>query len=187
MDTWVWVVIAIAVIVVIAAVAVSMARKRRTAALREQFGPEYDRTVGLAEDLKAAEGELVARRERRRGLDIRPLSSSARDGYVQAWREIQAGFVEEPASALIQADRLVLIVMRERGYPTDDFDQRAADISVDHPRVVDHYRAAHAISYRAEAQQTDTEEMRQGFMHYRALFEDLLEVQDNQVREAREA
>jgi hypothetical protein len=186
-DTWVWIVIAIVAVIVIVAVAVSIVGKRRTTSLRDQFGPEYERTVGLAEDRRAAEGELAARRERRQGLDIRPLSPSARDGYVERWRRVQAGFVDEPGAALMQADRLVLIVMRERGYPMDDFEQRAADISVDHPDVVDHYRAAHATSDRAEADRADTEEIRKGFVHYRALFEDLLEVDDDRAREAREA
>jgi len=180
--------IAIVAIAVLAIVVMWIARKRRTAALREQFGPEYARTVGLAEDLKTGEGELAARRERRQRLDIRPLSPSARDGYANAWRDIQAGFVDEPATALMKADRLVMTVMSERGYPMDDFEQRAADISVDHPGVVDHYRAAHTISANAEAQRADTEEMRQGFVHYRALFVDLLDVghDEVQVRQARE-
>jgi hypothetical protein len=185
-DTWVWIVIAIVAAIVIVAVAVSIVGKRRTTMLRDQFGPEYDRTVGLAEDRRAAEGELAARRERRRGLDIRPLSPSVRDGYVERWRLVQAGFVDDPGESLMKADRLVLIVMRERGYPMDDFEQRAADISVDHPGVVDHYRAAHAISGSAEEQQATTEDIRQGFMHYRALFEDLLEVEEDQVPHARE-
>jgi hypothetical protein len=186
-DAWVWIVIGIVAIAVIAVVVVAAARRRRTAMLREQFGPEYDRTIGLAEDRRAAEGELAARRERRARLDIRPLSPSARDGYLEAWRGVQAGFVDEPAASLLQADRLVLIVMRERGYPMDDFEQRAADISVDHPSVVESYRAAHAISESTEADRATTEDIRQGFVHYRTLFEDLLDVNGGQLRAAREA
>jgi hypothetical protein len=100
---------------------------------------------------------------------------------------VKSGFVDEPAVSLIEADRLVLIVMRERGHPMDDFEQRAADISVDHPQVVEHYRAAHAISESTNAQQATTEDMRLGLVHYRALFEDLLGVDEERLREAREA
>lgn len=185
MDAWVWILIGIAVIVVIAAVAWSAAEKRRTTTLREQFGPEYDRTIGVMDSRRDAEGELAARRERRAGLDIHPLTASAQDRYVQAWRGVQSGFVDEPAASLIEADRLVLIVMRDRGYPMEDFEQRAADISVDHPDVVENYRVAHAISQNAQAEDATTEDMRQGLVHYRALFDDLLGADGDQLREAR--
>ena len=184
MDAWVWIVIAIVVIAVIAAIWLA-ARRRRTTMLREQFGPEYDRTVGLTDDRREAEGALAARRERRARLDIRPLSPSARDRYADAWRDVQAGFVDEPAASLVEADRLVLVVMRERGYPMDDFDQRVADISVDHPDVVEHYRVAHTISLDAADDRVTTEDMRQGIVHYRALFEDLLGEDGEQLSEAR--
>jgi hypothetical protein len=186
-EAWVWIVIAVVLVAIVAAVAWAAAKKRRTTMLREQFGPEYGRTIGLMDNRREAEGELAARRERRAGLDIRPLTPSARDRYAEEWRGVQSGFVDEPAASLLEADHLVLIVMRDRGYPMDDFDQRAADVSVDHPRVVEHYRAAHRISDLADAQQATTEDMRQGLVHYRALFEDLLGVPGGQLREAREA
>jgi len=186
MDAWVWIVIAVVLILLLGAVAWAVSRERRTTRLREQFGPEYDRTVGVTDSRRDAETELDARRERRAALDIHPLTAASRDRYAEAWRGVQSGFVDEPAASLAEADRLVLIVMRERGYPMDDFEQRAADISVDHPQVVEHYRAAHAISERTNAQQATTEDMRQGLVHYRALFEDLLGVDEEQLREARE-
>src|SRR4249920_2247108 len=120
MDTWVWIVIAV---LVIAAIAWAMRARRKTATLQEQFGPEYERTMRVSESRRDAENELSARRERRAALDIRPLSPSARDRYADAWRDVQAGFVDEPATSLVEANRLVLIVMRERGYPMDDFEQ----------------------------------------------------------------
>ena len=161
------------------------ATKRRTTSLQEQFGPEYDRTMRVSESRREAENELSARRERRAALDIRPLSPSARDRYADAWREVQAGFVDEPTASLVEANRLVLIVMRERGYPMDDFEQRVADISVDHPDVVEHYRAANAISADAADERMTTEDMRQGLVHYRALFTDLLGTDEEQLRQAR--
>ena len=187
MDAWVWIVIAVVLILLLGAVAWAVSRERRTTRLREQFGPEYDRTVGLNDNRREAESELAARRERRAALDIHPLTPASRDRYAEAWRGVQSGFVDDPAASLIEADRLVLIVMRERGYPMDNFEQRAADVSVDHPLVVEHYRAAYAISERTNARQATTEDMRQGLMHYRALFEDLLGVGETQLREAREA
>ena len=184
MDTWAWIVIAIVALAVIVVAIWAAVAKRRTTTLRDQFGSEYERTMDLSDSRRDAESELSARRERRAALDIRPLSPSARDRYADAWRDVQAGFVDEPAASLVEADRLLLIVMRERGYPMDDFEQRVADISVDHPEVVEHYRIAHVISVDAEDQRVTTEDMRQGLVHYRALFEDLLGEDDEQLRKA---
>jgi hypothetical protein len=174
MDAWVWIVIAVAALVVVALIAWAAARNRRTTGLRDQFGPEYDRTVGRTDSRKEAEAELAARRERRASLDIRPLSPAARDRYVREWTTVQSRFVDSPRDALREADALVTDLMRARGYPMDDFEQRAADVSVDHPRVVEHYRVANRIAHRRE---TSTEDQRQGIVHYRALFEELLEVE----------
>jgi hypothetical protein len=162
-----------AVLVVTAIVAWTAARKRRTEGLQEQFGPEYDRTISQTDTRREAEAELEARRARREELDIRPLTPAARDRYASTWTTVQSRFVDEPTTSLREADRLVADLMRERGYPMDDFEQRAADVSVDHPQVVAHYRVAHEISGRSES---STEDMRQGMIHYRALFEELLEV-----------
>ncbi|MGH7357355.1 MAG: hypothetical protein ACREJR_00915 [Candidatus Rokuibacteriota bacterium] len=176
MDTWMWFVLVAAAIAVVALIAWATSRSRRTAGLRDQFGPEYDRTVERTDSRREAEAELAARRERRKELDIRPLTPAARDRYHQAWIEVQARFVDQPATSLREADMLVTRLMRERGYPMDDFGQRVADVSVDHPRVVEHFRAAQGISGKTESNGASTEELRQGLVHYRMLFEELLEV-----------
>jgi FtsZ-interacting cell division protein ZipA len=175
METWVWIVIAAAVVVAIVLLALWAAnRKRRTTQLREGFGPEYDRTVEETGSRRKAESELTGREKRREELDIRPLAPGARDRFADRWRTVQERFVDDPDGALREAHELVVLVMAERGYPTDDFEQRAADVSVDHPHVVENYRAAHAISQRDDA---DTEEQRQAMKHYRSLFDELLEAE----------
>jgi hypothetical protein len=174
MDTGLLVTILV-VIVLLALLAFFAGRQRRSRKLQETFGPEYDRTVGQAGDRRAAEAELQERAERRQGFDIVPLEPEARARYLEAWRNTQAQFVDEPAEATREADRLITSVMRDRGYPVDDFEQRAADISVDHPQVVDDYRAAHAIADANDRSEASTEELRQALVHYRSLFEELLE------------
>ncbi len=175
MPAWAWIVIAVVVIAAIALAVWAAMRKRRTESLRQQFGSEYDRTVEETGAARDAESELERRRRRREELDIRPLAPGARQRYADDWRSVQARFVDDPSGAVAQADTLVTQVMRERGYPMDDFDQRAADVSVDHPGVVGDYRAAHDISTRSANGDADTEDLRQAMVHYRALFEDLLE------------
>jgi hypothetical protein len=178
MPVWGWVLIA-AAIVVIAAVAIIVTRwansRKRTERLKERFGPEYERTVGEAGEQSTAEDELAARERKRDKLDIVPLSPGAREKYADSWRTVQTAFVDNPSSAVGDADRLVTQVMRDRGYPIDDFDQRAADISVDHPKVVENYRTAHSIYLLQEEGDVGTEDQREAFVHYRALFEKLLE------------
>jgi hypothetical protein len=172
---WVWVLIAIAAVVVLALVVWSALRARRRRTLREGFGPEYDRTVAESPSRREAEAELAARRERREQLDVKPLSPEARDRYADSWQATQARFVDDPGGAIAEADVLIQRVMRERGYPVEDFDQRAADVSVDHPEVVNNYRAAHGISIAHEREKASTEDLRQAMVHYRALFAELLE------------
>jgi hypothetical protein len=174
MDTGLLVAILV-VLVLLALLAFFAGRQRRSRKLQDTFGPEYERTVAETGDRKAAEAELVDRAERRAGFDIVPLEPEARTRYVEAWRHTQAQFVDEPAEATREADRLITSVMRDRGYPVDDFDQRAADLSVDHPQVVDDYRAAHAIAVRNDRSEASTEDLRQALVHYRSLFEELLE------------
>jgi len=175
MDTGLLVAILI-VLALLVVLALFAGRRRRSRKLREQFGPEYDRTVAEAGDRKEAESRLQERTARRQGLDVVPLDPADRDRYVEAWRQTQARFVDEPAEATREADRLITAVMRQRGYPIDDFEQRAADISVDHPQVVDDYRAAQAIASANERSEASTEDLRQALVHYRSLFEELLEV-----------
>ena len=186
MDAWVWIVIAVVAIVVIAIVAFALARKRHHEELREQFGPEYDRAIGDAGDVRRGESELDARRERREQLNIRPLDPDAAKEYGRRWDETQRRFVDDPEGALTEADVLIVRVMRDRGYPMDDFDQRSADISVDHPDVVQHYRSAHDISTRVQDddQQVSTEDLRQGLVHYRELFIRLLGPDDRRAATA---
>ena len=175
METWVWIVIAVAAVVVLALLLWRAREARRRRELQGTFGPEYERTVEEAESKREAEAELRERQERREGLEIRPLAPGARDRYLRAWEQTQARFVDDPAAAVGEADDLIQDVMRERGYPVEDFDQRAADLSVDHPGVVDHYRSAHNIARRHVRGEADTEELRQALVHYRSLFDELLE------------
>jgi hypothetical protein len=174
METW-----QIAVIVVVALVVVAggwmVVQRQRTQKLTEKFGPEYQRTVEASGDQRAAERELQARTERVKSFEIRALSTEQRDQYLASWKESQAHFVDDPSGAISQADVLVQQVMLARGYPMADFEQRAADISVDHPHVVDEYRAAHNVAERHATGGVETEDLRQAMVHYRALFDDLLE------------
>ena len=178
MDAAIWVVIAIVALVVIGLLVWFAMNKQRSGQLREVFGPEYDRTVEESEDRKAAESELLERRKRVEEFDIRPLDPAERTRFASRWIAVQSRFVDDPKSALGEADELVTEVMSERGYPMDDFDQRAADVSVDHPRVVEDYRAAHGISERVGSNDATTEDMRQALVHYRSLFSELLEESD---------
>jgi len=165
-------VLIVVVVVLLAIVGVLAYQRRRSAQLQQGFGPEYDRAVEEHGDQRAAESELLERRQRRSRFEVRPLGAAARDRYAERWRATQAQFVDQPASALGDADTLVAEVMRDRGYPVEDFEQRAADVSVDHPTVVEHYRKAHAIHTRSRA---STEDLREAMLHYRALFDELLE------------
>lgn len=171
--TSLYIIVAVLVVVAIAIIIV-VAQRGKSARLQHRFGPEYERTVRETGDRKEAERELAAREARVRKFHIEELPAGARERYTEEWRTVQSHFVDEPRSALGEADRLVSNVMRDRGYPLEDFDQRAADISPDHPAVVDNYRAAHAIATRTETGEVSTEDMRQAMVHYRTLFDDLL-------------
>ena len=174
------VIIAIVVVVVLLLVAGVVAarlgeRKRRSKQLRDRFGPEYDRAVEQHGGRKEAEAKLEERRERREKLEIRQLEPDQRERFTEEWRRVQGRFVDAPQEAARESDHLVKEVMRQRGYPIEDFDQRAEDISVDHPHVVENYRAAGRIAERNERGEASTEDLRQATVHYRELFEDLLE------------
>lgn len=175
MDAWVWIVIIVAAIVILGLVAWKLGTRMRTERLQRRFGPEYGRAVEQAESRRAAESELGARMKRRKELEIRPVSPESADRYTVEWRDVQARFVDQPNQAVKDADRLVTRLMEERGYPTEDFEQRVADISVDHPRVVENYRGAHAVWASNEQGKAGTEDLRQAVIHYRSLFEELLE------------
>jgi hypothetical protein len=180
MATGVWVLIIIAAVVVLAVIAMA-ARQRRTAALRERFGPEYDRAVEAREDRRLAEAELRDRERQRARLDIRPLPADMRVRFAGEWRDAQQLFVDQPAEAVVAADGLIYSVMEARGYPMGDFDAQADLVSVDHPGVVENYRFAHAIHQRSQAEQASTEELREALLRYRSLFEELLEADDGQA------
>lgn len=166
------VVLVLAVVAVAAAVAVQARRRQQ---LKGTFGPEYDRTVEQAGGTRAAERELVDRARRHDELDIHPLSQDDRAQHAERWRRAQERFVDEPEQAVREADGLIAQVMQQRGYPVGDFDQQARDVSVEHARVVEHYRAAHAISDRSDRGEASTEDLRAAMVHYRVLFDELLE------------
>ncbi|MBV8050623.1 MAG: hypothetical protein JOZ80_05510 [Acidobacteriaceae bacterium] len=167
------IVLAIAV-VVLAVIGFLFTRKRRSEKLRERFGPEYDRVVRQQGDARKAEGVLEFREKRREKFKIRSLSPADRSSFEYRWNEVQRQFVDDPRGAVTLADSLVTDVMQSRGYPIGDFDQRAADISVDHPVVVENYRAAHDIALRHSRGEAGTEDLRKAMVHYKTLFEELL-------------
>lgn len=169
-----WVLLAV-VVVLLVIIGVLVARRQQSRRLKDEFGPEYGRVVAERGDQRAAEKELADRRQRVGKFEIRHLDPSAREHYLEQWAAAQRYFVDQPAGAVGEADELVQQVMHDRGYPVaEDFEQRAADISVEHPAVVENYRAAHGISIQARTAQASTEQLRQAMVHFRALFDDLL-------------
>jgi hypothetical protein len=184
MDLTVLIVVVI-LLALLAVGAVFFLQQRKRTHLREQFGPEYERTVQQTGDRTAAERELERREQRVRTLEIRPLAAEQRARFVLAWKNVQAQFVDAPAESITEADRLVTELMQTRGYPVGDFEQRTADISHEHPRVVENYRAARDISQRNRRGEASTEDLRQAMVHYRSLFEDLLETHPHDQTEVR--
>lgn len=178
------IVVVIVAVVVVAAVALVTSRKRRSLKLRERFGPEYDRVLKQEGDARKAEGVLEFREKRREKFQIRPLSAEDKSSFAVRWDEVQSRFVDDPRGAVTVADGLVTEVMQRRGYPIGEFEQRAADISVDHPLVVENYRAGHDIALRHNAGKASTEDLRQAMVHYRVLFQELLEERQPQRKGA---
>jgi hypothetical protein len=176
--------IVILLVVIVAALVYMLGRKRRSRNLREQFGPEYNRVVQKQGDVHKGEQLLEFRQKHRKTLNIRPLSNEEHTRFGNRWSEVQSQFVDDPSGAVAIADELIIEVMQARGYPTTDFTQRAADISVDHPVVVENYRAAHDIAQRRSRGQASTEDLRQAMVHYRALFSELLDERQPSRREA---
>jgi cytoskeletal protein RodZ len=183
MHMWIWIVIALAALVALGVVVWTAIRTNRTKQLHEQFGSEYDRVAADAPTKRDAESELRERQRRHEQFDIRPLSGEERDRFRSRWLAIQAEFVDDPSSSVAKADSLIQNVMRARGYPVDDFETRAGDLSVDHPDVVENYRAGHGIAVAHERGNAGTEELRKAVQHYRALFDELVEAR--QTEEAR--
>lgn len=179
-----WIVMAVLVIIALAAFAWTYVQRQRRVRLRERFGPEYDRAVHEAGTPEKAEAALEARARRVEKLKIRPLSREQGESFSREWHRVQGLFVDDPDGAVAAADRLVTQVMAARGYPIEDFETRAADLSVDHPRVVENYRVARALAVRRDRKEAGTEELRQAVVNYRALFNDLLDVHGADIRRA---
>ncbi|MFD0689418.1 hypothetical protein [Actinomadura fibrosa] len=178
--TAIMVVVAVVIVAaVVAAVAYLAWNRARTQRLKRRFGPEYDRAVESHGGRAAAERELISREQRHQELELRDLDPGQREQYREQWVRVQERFVDAPESAVEEADRLVTVVMGERGYPTHGFEEKVAHLSVEHGRTLNHYRDAHDISARAKSKQASTEELRQAMVHYRALFEDLLHVPEH--------
>ena len=173
------IVVAVIVVALVLVVGIQQARRRQ---LRERFGPEYERRIEDHGDRRAAERELAELARQRDRLDIRPLAPEARDRYLAAWNQVQSQFVDRPQQALESAEVLVSQVLRDRGYPVEDFDSRADLVAVDHPEVVHHYRGAHAMQLRDDEDVT-TEDQRVAFVHYRELFAELLDAEGGNGRQ----
>lgn len=177
MDTTTVVVVAVlaaAVLLLVGLTLTFVQRRKRDTALRDRFGPEYERTLEQADNRRQARSELTEREQQREQLQIRPLPAAARERFAARWHDTQAEFVDAPSDAVREAQRLVTQVMRERGYPVDDFETQASVVSVDHPHVVENYREAHRIARADQSGQAGTEDLRQAMQCYRALFDELL-------------
>jgi hypothetical protein len=185
LDNATLIILAILIVAVIAIIGTMLYRQRQSDHLKRRFGPEYGRAVSHLGSRVKAESELKAREARVERLRIVPLPPAEAARFAQEWKTLQGRFVDNPKGVLTEADQLVRELMLKRGYPMGDFARRAADISVDHPMVVEHYRAAQAIALRDQRGQADTEELRKGVIHYRALFEDLLEINPSGPRPVR--
>jgi hypothetical protein len=180
-------IVIVAAVIVIAALVVWLYvrnRRRNTAGLRQKFGPEYDRAVLAHGSERKAESKLEDREKRVEKLKIRDLDPTEHERFSKRWESVQSRFVDSPKGAVTEADDLVSSLMKTRGYPVSDFDQRAADISVDHPRVVENYRSAHEIALRLGKDQATTEDLRTAMIHYRSLFEELVQVPTTAERKA---
>jgi hypothetical protein len=170
MSTGAIIVLVIVVLAVLFLVAWFVGGQARSKRLRQRFGPEYDRRLSETEDRRAAERELVERENRHKGFELKPLAVESRDRYTTEWTLVQERFVDEPGEAVIEADQLLHNVMRERGYPTESFDQQAADLSVEHGAVIGDYRDGHEIRTRHDKGEASTEDLRKALVHYRSIF-----------------
>ena len=168
-----WIVVGIIVVALVVG-AILWSRRARSEHLRDHFGPEYDRAVEAKGGRAKAEADLAEREKRVKNLEIRPLEPGERHEFAARWEDVQARFVDDPARAVAFGDALIGDVMKARGYPVSDFDQRAGDISVDHPVVVEHYHQGHDIAVRDARGEASTEDLRQAMIHYRALFDNLV-------------
>jgi len=182
-DTTTIIIVAVVLVVIGGLLGVIFSRRKRSERFHEHFGTEYDRTVEAMGDEKKAQAALDERQKHVEALDIRPLSADEGERYLADWKAVQSKFVDEPGQAIVDGDRLIMEVMQVRGYPVSDFEQRAADISVNYPALVSNYRAAREIAIKNEQHQADTEELRQAMIYYRSLFEELLKTGTGVVEE----
>jgi len=175
MSTGAWVAIIVVVVLLVLVLLLAVQKRNTRERVVNRFGPEYDRMVEDHGDRNRAEKVLLERQKRVDSFDIKPLPPRDRDRFAQRWQDAQSRFVDNPREAVGDADLLLVEVMKARGYPMGNFEQRAADISVDHPEVVENYRVAHEIALRDRQGKASTEDLRKAMVHYRALFEELLE------------
>ena len=182
------IVLVVVLILILAIAAVLHMRKRKTttAALREKFGPEYQRALLVHGSERKAEAALADREKRVEKLSLRDLDPTERERYLEEWTYVQSRFVDSPKGAVAEADDLVSALMNTRGYPVSDFDQRAADISVDHPRVVENYRSAHEIALRVGKDEANTEDLRTAMVHYHSLFDELVQAPEPAIVQRRD-
>ena len=159
-------------------------RRATTAGLRQRFGTEYDRTVRNQGSKRKGQAKLLDREKRVGNLELRKLDPAERERFLERWKSVQSRFVTSPTGAVAEADDLVSSVMQRRGYPASDFEQRAADISVDHPRVMENYCTAHAIALRLGKSETGTEELRTAMIHYQSLFDELMQARPLDAKDA---
>lgn len=170
--------VVVVILIVVGAVALyTRKRRKNTAGLRDRFGPEYDKAVLTHGSERKAEVKLAGRETRVESLKIRELSTMERDRYILDWQTVQSRFVDHPKGAVTEADELITALLRARGYPVADFDRRAADISVNHPRVVEYYRSAHGVAVRMGRDEASTEDLRAAMIQYRSLFDELVQMQ----------
>ncbi|MEU0531141.1 hypothetical protein [Amycolatopsis tolypomycina] len=172
MPTWLIVLIVVVAVAVLGAVIWLVTQEMQRKRLQQRFGPEYDRTVAEKDSPRAAQRELAERERRHKELDIRPLSASARERYAREWAQVQEKFVDQPSDAVADAEQLLNSLMAERGYPTEDYEQQVADLSVRHAKTLEHYRAAHTTQQKRDG--ASTEDLRDAMVRYRTVFEDLL-------------
>jgi hypothetical protein len=172
--TLILIIVVVVLLLAVLAFGAMLLKRKRSEGLQKHFGTEYERTVAETGDRKAGETELRERQQRRRELDIRDLRPEERSRFQESWNSIQRDFVDDPSRAMDSADELVVVIMRTRGYPVDDFNRRADDISVDHPNVVRHYRDARSVRDAATDGSVDTERQRHALTSYRSLIEELL-------------
>jgi hypothetical protein len=181
MDTRILIPIIAILVAAIILVAVVITRRRKSEHLKQHFGPEYDRTVQMHGDSRHAEAVLLEREKRVEKFSLRPLPPADRERYAGEWAAVQRRFVDDPSTAVIQAEKLVTTVMAARGYPMGDFEQRAADLSVNYPNLVQNYRSARELTQRHTQGQSSTEDLRRAMVYFRSLFDELLEVPKSQT------